>query len=181
MPAQIHRLFFALRPDAALLEDIERATRKLKAACHVRGRWLKPEKLHVTVQFLGDFPAVDGVVARACEGAVNVRCAPFEFTLDRVDTFPRRFNPPCVLRCAPASEEPLQVFARELANALAAAGLAEHLETRAYVPHLTVAYADSELPKPMEIAPICWQAHDFYLVDSSGGAHHAIARWPLRA
>ena len=144
MRAQNHRLFFALRPDAALLEKIAHATQELQTARHIHGRWLQPEKLHVTVQFLGDFLAADEVIALACEGAVNVRCAPFAFVLDRAEAFPRRFNPPCVLRCAAGSEKPLQKFAHELSDALAAAGLAEHLETRAYAPHVTVAYVDRE-------------------------------------
>lgn len=180
MRAQNHRLFFALRPDAELLEKIARATQDLQASQLIHGRWLEPEKLHLTAQFLGDFLSPDEVIARAREGAGTVRCAPFEFVLDRVETFPRRFNLPCVLRCAPPSEESLREFARELADALAAAGLGEHLETRAYVPHLTIAYVDRELPKPMAIAPIRGQLCDFRLIDSSGGAYREIARWPLR-
>ena len=183
MPAQIHRLFFALRPDAALQNAIVRVAQELRVDGRVHGRWLKPEKLHVTVQFLGDFSITAQVIAQARAGAGNVRCAPFDFVLDRADTFPRRFNPPCVLRCASESDADLLAFALNLGEALRHAGLAEHLQARAYVPHLTIAYADDALHAPVEITPIVWHARDFCLMDSlvGSGAHAEIARWPLRA
>jgi len=45
----------------------------------------------------------------------------------------------------------------------------------------TIAYAERELPKPMALAPILWRAQEFCLIDSVGGAHNEIARWPLHA
>jgi 2'-5' RNA ligase len=176
-----HRLFFALRPDAAVLDAIGRAIAELKAAQTIRGRWLDPEKLHLTLQFLGDFATADEIAGRAAPAAAKLRFPPFEFQLDRAETFARRFNPPCVLRCAATSAEPLQVFARELGSALAAAGLSEFLQTREYVPHVTIAYAQSQLREVVVIAPIFWRAHDFSLVESVGGVHHEIGRWPLRS
>jgi len=181
MPAQIHRVFFALRPDATLRGEIERSVQALKAAGRVHGRWLQPEKLHMTVQFLGDFAVADDIARRASHAAAGLHFAAFEFVLDRAETFPRKFNPPCVLRCAENSEEELQHFAHELGDVLAAAGLGEFLEARAYVPHVTVAYAKRELSEPMALAPIRWRAQEFCLIDSVGGAHNEIARWPLQA
>jgi len=181
MPAQIHRLFFALRPDATLLAEIERSVQALKTSGCVRGRWLQPEKLHMTVQFLGDFAVADDIARLASHAAAGLHFAAFEFVLDRAETFPRKFNPPCVLRCAENAEAALQHFAHELGAALAAAGLAEFLESRAYVPHVTIAYAERELPKPVALAPILWRAQEFCLIDSVGGAHNEIARWPLHA
>ena len=179
MPAQIHRLFFALRPDATLRGEIERSVQALKAAGRVHGRWLRPEKLHMTVRFLGDFAVADDIARRASHAAAGLHFAAFEFVLDRAETFPRKFNPPCVLRCAGNSEAALQHFAHELGDVLAAAGLAEFLQARAYVPHVTIAYAERELPKPVALAPILWGAREFCLIDSVGGAHNEIARWPL--
>ena len=181
MPSQVHRLFFALRPDPAERGEIARAAAGLKAVQHIRGHWLDLAKLHLTVQFLGDFLSTDEIVRQATGAAASLHVAPFEFTLDRVATFPRRFHPPCVLRCAPESEAPLQELARELGTALRTAGLGAHLETRPYVPHLTIAYARSGLPEPIAIEPIIWRAWAIDLVDSHGGQHVQIGRWPLRA
>ena len=181
MPEQIHRLFFALRPDTTLLGEIARSVQALKAAGDVRGRWLPPQKLHMTVQFLGDFALADDIARRASHAAAGLHFAAFEFVLDRAQTFPRKFNPPCVLRSDENSEATLQHFAHELGAALAAAGLAEFLESRAYVPHVTIAYAERELPNPIALVPILWRAQEFCLIDSIGGTHKEIARWPLQA
>jgi len=180
MASQVHRLFFALKPDAAAAEAIARTVEMLQATQRIRGRWLPPAKLHLTVQFLGDLTAPDAIVQRARSAAESLRIAPFEFTFDRVASFSRRLNSPCVLRCAPGSEASLQELARELAVLLSAAGLGEYLETRPYVPHLTIAYAQNALPEPIAIEPIIWQACAIGLVDSHGGQHAQIDSWPLR-
>jgi len=176
-----HRLFFALRPDAAVLDWIVRAAAELKETQRLRGRWLDPAKLHLTVQFLGDFAAIDDIVQRARNAVANLRVADFEFTIDRVESFPRRVNPPCVLRCTPESQVLLEVLSRELGVALSAAGLGEYVETRPYMPHLTIAYAQSTLPEPIAIEPIVWHAHAISLVDSHAGQHAQIDSWPLCA
>ena len=181
MTSEFHRLFFALRPDDVVLAAIERAAERLKAMQRVRGRWLHPAKLHMTVQFLGDFAGTDEIEQQATEAAATLRVMPFGFTLDHAASFPRRFNSPCVLRCAAESEAPLQALSRELATALNAAGLGEHLETRPYVPHLTLAYTDSALPGRIAIEPIVWRVSDICLMDSHAGQHTPIGAWPLRA
>lgn len=180
MPAQAHRLFFALRPDTATLAAIVRSTEKIRAALAIRGRWLTREKLHMTVQFLGDFTAADDIVRRAEIAAASLHVAPFAFALDRVASFSRRVNPPCVLRCATESEASLQGLTRALGAALREAGLGEYLETRPYVPHLTIAYAQCVLAEPVAIEPIIWHARAIGLIDSHGGQHAQIGTWPLR-
>lgn len=176
--AQSHRLFFALRPDPSLCEELNGAVAALKTA-GVRGRWLVADKLHLTLQFLGDFVAADEIVHRAIAAAERLHVAPFAFVLDRAEGFARRFNPPCVLRCADASAQPLHALSERLAQALDAAGLAEYIERRPYLPHLTVAYTKTALPGPIAIAPIVWHAREFHLLDSRSGVHRDIARWPL--
>ena len=181
MAAGVHRLFFALRPDAGVLAELADTIAKLKATQRIRGRWLKPEKLHLTLQFLGDFVAADEVARRAQHAGDLIRANAFEFVLDRAETFAGRFNPPCVLRCSPASEPRLQACSRDLGAALAAADLAEHVDTRTYLPHVTLAYADHALAGPIAINPIIWRATEFCLLDSLIGrsTHAELARWRL--
>jgi 2'-5' RNA ligase len=183
MSVQVHRLFFALRPDAAVRENITQATAQLKATQGVRARWLDPAKLHMTVQFLGDFAEPGEIVQRAQDAAASLHVASFQFTLDRVVTFARRFKPPCVLRCATAAEAPLQALWRELGAALRDCGLGAHIEQRPYIPHLTVAYAERVLPEAIAIEPISWLATELSLLESLVGpaVHKELGRWPLRA
>jgi 2'-5' RNA ligase len=183
MSDQVHRLFFALCPDAELLATLQQTIAQLKLSLQVRGRWLKPEKLHMTLQFLGDFIEFEDVLECARRAAAGVRSPPCTFTLDHAASFPRRFNPPCVLRCAEESNNALQSLWQHLADSLIGAGLGDHVETRAYVPHLTIAYLEHALHAPVPIRPILWNAGEFCLMDSLVGqsTHVVLDRWALRS
>jgi len=181
MERQVHRLFFALRPDADALRAIEQQAQTLSGASLMRGKWLSPVKYHLTVRFLGDFREADDIVVRAADAAADMRSGTFQCAFDRIASFPSRFKPPCVLRCTPDSEAALQALAAELGRALARAGLGEYLETRPYLPHLTIAYGDLALPAALPIATICWNVDSFVLIDSNAGEHRQIGCWTLRA
>jgi len=181
MRAQVHRLFFALKPDTATAAAIARAAEQVKATKLVHGRWPRGDKHHLTLHFLGDHaPFPDDVVARARAAAAQVVCAPFSFVLDHATSFGDRREAPCVLRCAPGSEQPLQMFHRELEAALQHVGLGEHLEHRPFAPHVTIARGTA-LAKPVAVAPIVWQACAFALVDSLVGKsiYDELGQWPL--
>ena len=177
----IHRLFFALRPDAIVMGEIERAAETVKGAQLIRGTWLKAPKFHLTLHFLGDYATLPTeVIERAKVAAADVKSVAFEFSLNRAASFRGRRQSPCVLRCAPAADVALQSFWRELGDAAIAAGLGEHLERR-FTPHVTIAYGDKELPEPIMISPIVWPVREFVLIDSHVGQsnHEILDHWPL--
>jgi 2'-5' RNA ligase len=60
---ELHRLFFALWPDDALRVRIADVAAKAITAHASGGRSLKPDRYHVTLQFLGDFQRKRRVVA----------------------------------------------------------------------------------------------------------------------
>src|ERR1700756_2203657 len=95
----MHRLFFALMPDAITRHDINHAAALVQQRHPgLRARWVKPERFHATLNFLGDFPAIpDQVVEKAIAAADHLRAAPFDWTLDYAASFRGR-EPPCVLR-----------------------------------------------------------------------------------
>src|SRR5512144_2068594 len=111
MPEQIHRLFFALCPDAFVVDQVSRVVAAVEGDGSVRGRWVKPSKYHLTVQFLGTH---DGRPARVIEqarlAAAQVTLAPFDLVLDHVDTFGGHRRPPCVLRCTAESDASVQTL-----------------------------------------------------------------------
>ena len=181
MPGQVHRLFFALRPDTLVADRIARAVAAVNAEGSVRGRSVKPSKHHLTVQFLGTH---DGQPARIIEqarvAAARVRLAAFDLVLDRIDTFGGHRRAPCVLRCTADSDASVQTLRRVLGEALVAEGLAHLLEDR-FTPHVTIGYAERQLPAPIAIAPITWRVREFALIESHGAeaSHVLLDRWSL--
>jgi RNA 2',3'-cyclic 3'-phosphodiesterase len=178
-----HQLFFALRPPAATVAAIAEIAGKLKASGLLHGSWLKPAKYHVTLHFLGThdhFP--DDLRERAGAAASNIAARAQEIAFERIASFDREHDAPCVLRCTPRTESALREFVRELARALAAAGVPA-IEERDYLPHLTIGYATPALPEPLPIEPLAWVAREFMLIDShiGEGWHEELARWPLSA
>lgn len=181
MPEQIHRLFFALHPDPLVAGEIGRAVAAIQAGGCVRGRWVKPPKRHMTVQFLGTHDArPERVVEQARLAAAQVRLAPFDVVLDRVETFGGHRRSPCVLRCTPDTDAAVRTLHSALGKALAMAGLAQLLEGR-FAPHVTIAYVDGSLAKPIAIPPITWPVREFSLVESRGAetSHEVLDRWSL--
>lgn len=180
MPAAVHRLFFAVIPDAGAAAAVERVAESLRAAKTVGGRWIAPARYHVTAFFLGDHGEPAPLVAAAAAAAARVALAPFTLELDRVATFRGRHQVPCVLRCAPDSDRVLTDLWQQLGRTLPAP-VADLERERRFVPHLTIAYADRMLAQPIAIDPIRFQADEFVLVDSPVGKdrHEVVARWRL--
>ena len=80
---EMHRLFFALWPDEALRPRIAQAAASIVSEHAPGGRALKPDKYHVTLQFLGDFrPLPPSLVDSAKAAAAAVRSPAFELSLD---------------------------------------------------------------------------------------------------
>lgn len=180
--AEIHRLFFALLPDAGARERVA----ALAQACRVhhpelRARWVDPARYHATLHFLGDHAAlrtdvVDAVIA----AAARVRSAAFEWTPDTLASFRGR-EPPCVLR-GEHTPVPLQQLWQTLGLELARVGQAAHRE-REFTPHVTLGYGRSALPQPVAVEPVDWPVREFALVHHvvGQGVHRVLARWPLAA
>lgn len=178
-PAEKHRLFFALLPDKGMLARILAAAEALRTQRTPRGRWVPSERLHLTLAFLGDFPASNSdLVGRALAAGDSVRARPFELTLDSASSFPGR-RPPWVLRCE-RSRESLLPFVQSLVAALEGGGF--RTEAREFVPHVTLLRdADSALD-PTDIDPIRWPVQDFALMQSRSAPvreYVVLRRWRL--
>lgn len=182
MPSSVHRIFFAVVPDAQALRAIEAVAAELRASKAIGGRWTDPAKYHATVRFLGDHREPEALVDKARAAAAVVRQGAFAATFDRVATFGGRFQAPCVLRCTPQSDSCLEALWSALGDALTQQGIDSERDSR-FMPHLTIAYADRRLAQPLRIDPITTAVGEFALVDSRVGAgtHSVIGRWPLCA
>src|SRR5882757_2919194 len=79
------RLFLAAIPDPGAAARIHRLAGVLKRAHQFSGKLIEPERLHISLFFLGGLPEQDVRAARMA--AADVRMEPFEVLFDRTASF----------------------------------------------------------------------------------------------
>jgi 2'-5' RNA ligase len=178
-PRPTDRLFFAVYPDAPARERLVRLARSLRERHGLQGRPFAPERLHITLAMAGDHVGLPPqLLERAVAAGGAIRAAPFVVSLDRVETFVRPRNRPCVLLVGEGIAA-LSALHDTLARALAELAVVPR-EQRAYRPHLTLQY-DDRGPPAQAIEPIGWTVGEVVLVRSLLGRsqHLPLARWRL--
>lgn len=171
-----HRLFFALWPDDAQREAM-RATVEGTAVFDGRGRRVPPEKYHVTLHFLGGWPAFPEDVAAAARLAVAaVEAGAFHLVVDHAGGFARSR----VGWLAPTGNSGLDALWSTLGHALDAEGV-EHRVAETFAPHVTVLRDVRGRLPDTPVDPLSWPVEDFVLVHSHDGRYDVIDRWPLVA
>ncbi|GLQ90169.1 RNA 2',3'-cyclic phosphodiesterase [Dyella flagellata] len=177
---ETHRLFFALVPDAATRHEINHAAAQVQQQhLWLRARWVRPERFHATLNFLGDFPAMpDEVLEKATAAAGRMCAARFAWTLDYAASFRGR-EPPCVLRSSQVPEA-LPALWRNMHAALLETGLRLRNDHQ-FTPHVTLAYGQHELPEVTPVAPIVWEVGQFVLIHNLVGKGHyqVLGSWAL--
>jgi len=169
------RVFFALVPPPPLREALGVLAASVAQRAH--GRALPADNLHVTLAFIGAWPAsrlahwMD--VGARCAGAAT------HVTLDRLGGFRRAGVAWIGTGTIPP---PLHDLADALGAALVAANVA--VDTRPFAPHLTLARR-CRGPFPDEPAgPYEWSVDAIALMRShtepAGARYVEVGRWPLR-
>lgn len=188
MASEVHRLFFALWPDAPTRDALGRAASTLRARRpEARGRWVCSDRYHVTVQFLGShpgtFPEALARSARNVAAALSPASA-FDLRIDVAGSFRGRAAP-WWLGTSRVPDALLDLWQR-LGNALRQAGLL-HDARAEFTPHVTILRdAPRGLPRiALDAASLTWPVSSFALVHScTGGSRSAYAvldTWALRA
>jgi len=151
------RLFFALWPDDAVRAELARWSRELHALCG--GRITPPEKLHVTLAFLGGVE--DARVAEIELAAGEVAAPVASLVLDRPGYWKHNR-----IAWAGASAPPpeLGAFVAELREALRRAEI--RFDAKPFVSHATLLRDAREPRTTPELAPIEWRLSGFSLVQS---------------
>jgi RNA 2',3'-cyclic 3'-phosphodiesterase len=177
----LHRLFFALMPDATAVDAIATTAASLQRTQGLRGNPIQRERYHATLHFLGDtrgdLPQSRVDEARRVADRVQADCC--EVLLDSAVSFGRGGErpSPCVLKRAEAGVE-LAGLWKALHGLLRASSLSRELE-HAFVPHVTWLYS-RDLLAEQPITPIRWTAREFVLVHSIVQGDYAfLGRWPL--
>ena len=171
-----HRLFFALWPEAGLLEPLVDRAREF--APPAIGRPQRPDQLHVTLQFLGEVPESRLADVLAAGAAAAVEARPFHVVFDALS----HWRGPQVL-CLTARETPAALVAlvEALRRELEARGFM--VERREFQAHLTLARGVLRRPRIEEFELVRWPAREFTLVESvtgpAGSRYERRAAWPL--
>ena len=118
---------------AAVMEECRARARRLAPAARIT--WVAPERLHVTVRFLG---AADEERAAAIRTALMppVPLSAFGCAIAGIGTFPVRGTPQVVWAGIGDGRAGFVALAGEVSRRLAAAGVAP--EGRPYRPHVTI-------------------------------------------
>lgn len=144
-------------------------------------RWQRDEQLHLTLRFIGEVDRHQARDIDAALAAVNVQ--PLTLSLDRIGTFDRRGRIDTLwVGVTPQAE--VAALARRVDAALVRVGLPA--ETRAFVPHITVARFGRDVgglagfpARPLPTAP--FTIHGFALWESrishDGAAYSILARY----
>ena len=132
------RLFFAVELSEALKTRVGEHIKRLRDAFpHVRASWEKPEKIHITLKFIGEVEVSRAEeLSRAAERAAAT-VEPFELTINAPGAFPPH-GPPRVLWLG--VEDPsgqLSKLQHALEDETSRAGFPR--EQRPFKPHLPLA------------------------------------------
>ena len=144
-------------------------------------RWQREDQLHLTLRFVGEVDRHTAQDIAAALGRVNVK--PFTAELGEPGLFEHRGRVDS-LWVAVRPAQSVAALARAVNAALAGVGLAP--ESRAFVPHITVARGRAMLGVTgWPLAPIPrlrWPVSGFALWDSQlgrdGSDYTVLARWP---
>jgi RNA 2',3'-cyclic 3'-phosphodiesterase len=129
------RLFFAIELDDAVRVALHHAVAPLRAG-EPDLAWVRLEKLHLTMKFLGDVHAEDVERLAVAAGGVAAGHRPFELTLGGVGAFPN-FRRARVVWMGVESEPRLELLHHDLELACRDAGF--EVEGRPFRPHITLA------------------------------------------
>jgi 2'-5' RNA ligase len=183
------RLFVGLELTEEARHQVVAIQDRLRAVATRQGvRFVRPEKIHLTLVFLGHLSEDSIPVLDTACIPVGERHLPFELTAQELGGFPDLRRPRVLWLGVGGETERLQALQADLAL-----GLAPHvdLDEKPFSPHLTLARIS---PGSKEVGRLAggvaaevgggeiarWRASEVVLFESTAdGRYEAVSRWPL--
>lgn len=173
-------LYFSLYPASEIAIEANRLARELRGRHGLVGRPVPPERLHISLNGLGAFPApCVRTVERALQAVREVNMRPFRIALDRAESWGRGSGKRPLVLTGDEGVEGVSILHGRIHAALADTGLVGRRE-RPIVPHMTLLRDPQAIPSRC-IRPLVWTAGAFALVYSlkDEGRHQVLGRIPL--
>ncbi len=176
----VRQLFFALQPDTESASAIHSFAESLRRRHRLRGRLIEPDRLHITLTFLGAAAGAPPpeLVRRFSTLAASVAGRPFRVELDHVQNWAEKRNGagPVVLVGGDKTIG-VDLLHEALVRTLALAGLRKE---KVITPHMTLMW-DVVGAVADRAGPFTWTAREFLLVESFyGDSRYEIrGRFPL--
>jgi RNA 2',3'-cyclic 3'-phosphodiesterase len=149
----------------------------LKRAHGFSGKLIAPDRLHVSLFFLGGLQQDMECAAREASG--EIRMPPFQVSFDRTASFRgRQGSRPFVLVGGDGVGQ-FKSFRQGLGAGLAREGL-RRLAGANFEPHVTLLYDARGVDEYPLAEPISWTINEIVLVQSRSGHTH-LTKWRLRA
>jgi 2'-5' RNA ligase len=171
----VHRVFFALWPDAPARAALSRLAREVAQDAH--GKPPRDDNLHLTLAFLGAVGSGRLADVLRLGGDVASVGTPFDLALERIGG-----SGYGIVWLSPDGVPP----ALAALHAALAAGLASEgfpTERRMFRPHLTLARHCARAAHHGPVQPVCWTVERLALVESTlaagGSRYRILAEWPL--
>lgn len=142
------------------------------------GRAVPAHNIHLTLVFLGAVPRerLEGLERLAA----TIEGEPFTLTVDRVDYW--RHNR---ILWAGVKDCPDGLAALVKRTERALGGVGFRLNSRPYVPHITLVRDARRAPAQSRLAPVSWPVSEFALVESvqldNAHMYEVLQSWPLGA
>ena len=175
-PGGALRLFFAVElPEEVRGRAAERAARLRRDFPQVKAGWERPEKMHVTLKFLGNVEAARVASLEAAAGRSTARLSSFDLTAEGAGSFPPH-GPPRVLWLGLRDDTGgLALLQRRLEEECESVGFPR--EPRPFKPHLTLARVRAphgarelaEAHRRTPFGPITFQVSGLILIRSQLG------------
>ena len=110
----------------------------VSAVSHGLGKitWVKPDRMHLTLKFLGEIEEKLCVPITGALGEVCSCAAPFSFTVSGMGCFPGPSRPRVIWVGLTGNLEPLERLYRDIDRALSSLGFER--EKRRFSPHITI-------------------------------------------
>ena len=165
------RLFFAVWPAPAAARELALAGDALAGL--VGGKPVPPQKIHMTLAFLGGLDEAGAGTAALAASTVTGR--EIRMTIDSVGSF-RRSRVGWAAPSQPDTE--LAALQARLAEALRLRGFT--LEDRPFNPHVTLVRRIEKRVARAPLSAVEWRSKAFTLVESTGdGRYEVLESWKL--